>query len=499
MSVPGSRWIQEKTVEGSAWVVFSSGSRKAVGFIASIVLARVLFPADFGLIAMANVVIAMLGVFNGFGVSAFLVYKGKEGEDYGDTAFWMNVVLGTAMTAVTWFAAPVAASAYGNGAIEPILRALAFVFLFGSFSPVHRAMLRRDMRFAELGKRNVLLDLFSTVLTVVLALSGCGVWSFVVPALVRPLLGTVLFWRLLAWRPRMKIRWHQMREIVGYGKFVMGNDLVDMGLQYADFLLIGHFLGADALGIYSFAYFSAVALSGYVQELSGFVVFPVVASLRRNRRELERWGTQFLRAISLLVFPVLAGQFVVGRDYILSLYGDRWAEAITPFRILLLLGLLTALARPAVPMLRAAGRPNLPFRVTIVTLPILAGALYFAVPRGVAVAATTVAVVLGSSRVITLLFGIKALGLSVRRVLKEGIPSALAALSFVVILFSLDPLLLRTISIPVVRLIIVVPLGAAIFFLFLALFFRETLKWGTGTVLSMMPGRLRKVPGGAGR
>ncbi len=493
MTSERTKSIGEKTAEGSGWIVFTSGSRKAVGFIASIVLARVLFPSDFGLIAMANVVIGLLGVIDGYGVLSFLVYKGKEGEDYGDTAFWLNVCLGLLLTLITWLSAPAAAAGYGNAEIEPILRALAFVFLFGSLNPVHRAMLRRDMRFGELSRRSMLLDLVSTLITVSLALSGYGVWSFVVPALVRPLANTFLLWRLCRWRPRIRIHKGHLGEIVGYGRFVVGTDLADMGLRYADFILIGHLLGAEALGIYSFAYFSAVAISGYVQELSGFVVLPMVASIRENQKELEKWGSQFLRAVSLLVFPVLAGQFVVGRDYILSLYGDRWADAIVPFRILLLLGLLAALARPAVPMLRAAGKPELPFRVTLITLPILAGALLFTVSSGVQAAAYTVAIVLGSSRLITLLLGLRALGLSIRRVLREGVPSALAALFFVVVILAFDPILIRHVSSPVIRLMIEVPMGALLYFLFLAVFFRETLNWGTRRVLSMLPPRARTL------
>lgn len=338
----------------------------------------------------------------------------------------------------------------------------------------------------------MLVELLATVLIIVLALSGCGVWSFVVPALMRPLLNMILLWRLCRWRPRVRFRGSYLREIMGYGRFIVGTDLADMGLRYADFILIGHLLGADALGIYSFAYFSAVAISGYVQELSAFVVLPMVASLRNNQKAFERWGSQFLRAVSLLVFPVLAGQFVVGRDYMLALYGDRWIEAIPPFRILLLLGLMAALARPAVPMLRAAGKPQLPFRVTLITLPILAATLYFTVPFGVRAAAVTVAIVLGSSRVITLLVGVKALGLSLRRILREGIPSALAALFFVVIILTFDPFLVRAVSSPVLRLMIEVPVGALLYFAFLALFFRETLLWGAQRVFSMLPRGVRR-------
>ncbi len=489
MTRSDSLWIRRKTAEGTAWIVLSSGSRKAVGFLSSIVLARVLYPSDFGLIAMANVVIALLGVFDGFGVAAFLVYKGDEGRAHHNTAFWMSIALGTFLTAITWFAAPLAAAAYGNAEIGPILRALSFVFLFGSFSPVHRAQLRREMRFAELSRRNVGLALASSLITVALALSGFGVWSFVVPALIRPLAGTVIFWKLSPWRPRLRFHDPHLREIISYGRFVVGTDLVEMALRYADFLLIGHLLGAAALGVYSFAYFSAVALSGYVEELCRFVAFPVVASLRADREELENWGRQFLRALSLLVFPVLAGQLVVARDYILVLYGERWAEAIGPFRILLLLGLFTAFARPAVPMLRAAGRPELPFRITLVTLPLLVALLWFTVPGGVEAAALTVGLVLGASRVGMLLLAMKTLGLSLRRVLREGLPSATAAAVFCVILVAADRSIVRVAASPLLRLLFEVPVGAAIYFAVLALFFPATLRWGAERVASLLPGR----------
>lgn len=498
MAGADSKWIAEKTAEGSGWVIFSGGGRKAIGFIASIVLARVLYPSDFGLIAMANVVMGFLGVFNGFAMGTFLVYKGQECDDYADTAFWMHMGIGAVLTTVMFFAAPFAAVAYGNEAIAPILKALAFLFLFGSFNPVHRAMLRRDMRFGELSRMTILLDLVNSAITVTLALSGFGVWSFVVPVLVRPVVAMAIIWRLCPWRPSLHFHPEQVREMIGYGRYVVGGDIAEIGLRYADFILIGHLLGAKVLGIYSFAYFSAVTLANYVNELSGFVAFPVIANLRDNREALERWGSQFLRAVSLLVFPVLAGQFVVGRDYILSLYGDRWVEAITPFRILILLGLLSALARPAVPMLRAAGKPQIPFRVTLVTLPILAGSLYFAVHRGIETAAVTVAVILGSSRLVTLFLGLKALGLPVRRVLREGVPSALAALFFTVILLGIDPPLARSVETPAVRLLVEVPLGATLYFLFLGLFFRDTLAWGARRVVSMLPAPLRsRLPGWA--
>ena len=337
------------------------------------------------------------------------------------------------------------------------------------------------------------------MITIILALSGFGVWSFVVPALVKPLVAAALLWRICSWRPAMRFHTNCFHEMVRYGRFIVGSDLAGMGLHYADFILIGHLLGARALGIYSFAYYSAVALSGYVQELSAFVAFPVVASLREKKVELERWGSRFMRAISLLVFPVLAGQFVVGRDYILTLYGERWSEAITPFRILILLGLFTALGRPAVPILRAAGKPHLYFRATLVALPILVGALILAVSDGVRTTAITVAIILGSFRLVTLLLALKTLGLPVRGVMNEGLPSALAALFFAVILMAIDPFLVRSISTPLARLAIEVPLGALLYFLFLALFFRSTLTWGTERVVSMLPKRVRSRIGRPGR
>ncbi len=489
MSRGNSDRIRGKTLEGTAWLLLSSGSRKAIGFIGGIVLARVLFPADFGIIAAANVLIALLGVFDGFGVAAFLIYKGKEGHEHANTAVWLSAVVGVVLTIMTFSIAPWVAAVYRTPELLPVLRVMSLIFIFGSLNPVPRSILRRDLRFPELARRNLVLDLFSTLFTVTLALSGMGVWSFVYPALAKPLLSAVFYWRLCSWRPRLQWSASHLRDIISYGRYIAGSDLVEMALRYADFMLIGYLLGARELGIYSFAYFSAVAIAGYIEELSRSVAYPILATIRSEGDGLQEWGNRFIRALALLVFPALAGQWLVAHDYLVGIYGERWIESVAPFRLLIALGLVTALSRPAVSMLRAAGRPDIPFRVSLVTLPMLAGSLYFCVPRGIVPTAAAVTLVLGASRCLIFALGVRTLHLSASELVRAIRPPLFASLFFCASLILMRPLLESLVPGILARLIVQVCLGSLLYFLFLSIFYRDTFTWGLRQMVAMIPGR----------
>ena len=374
----------EKSVKReSLWLLVSIALTKLFEFGVNIVLARILFPEDFGIFGIVAMIQGLLLVLGGWGADAFVIYRQEgEGKDVLNAAFAINLIGGLLLTLLALASAPLTAALFENSRIVPLQRIAAFAFLAQQLGLVHLALLQKSLRFATLAKINGLSLISGFALSIWLALSGYGVYSLVLPILSNAILMTLGYWLAVRWKPGLPFRRQSAREVLSYGRNIFGANFNAFLLQNIDFMIVAKLIGLQALGYYKLAFTLSMALVAVLGDLIVKVLLPTFSRANRDPRELRNLFRSSLEYIGGAALPLFAGLILVGHLIIPLFYGAKWQEAVVPFQLFCLLGLVTVLFKPANSMLKAVGQPQRIYRLSLVFLPITLLLIVAGIPWG---------------------------------------------------------------------------------------------------------------------
>lgn len=359
--------LERRVVGGLAWKGVSQVLLQVTRLALAVALARVLTPRDFGLAGMVLVFSAFVIPFADMGLGAAIVQRRRLTEDDLTTVFWTSVGAGTAFTLLGLAASGPVSAFYGEPAVQPLFAALSINFLLTALSATHRSLLVRDLRFRSLELRLVAGTLAGAGVALVVALRGHGPWAFVALELTIGAVSTVLLWMLSPWRPRFGYSVASLRSLAAFGGDVLGTRFLTDLTQLSDKLLIGRFVGAAPLGIYTLSYNLVLVpltrLVGPLQE----VLFPAFSQLQD---EVERMRSAWVRSLRLLValaLPSMLGLIAVAPEFVQTVLGERWADAVPVVRVLAWVGLLLSLQGLNPILLQAVSRTRLLLRLSVAT------------------------------------------------------------------------------------------------------------------------------------
>lgn len=369
--------LKRKATVGVFWVSISTAANNFFNLLIKYVLARMLFPADFGLWAMAAMAIDFLGMFREMGFSSALIYRKGDMRKSADTTFTVLLVIDGVLFSIAFFGAPFVALFFRTPSVTPILRALAFVILLSALGEVQLALLAKNLAFRE----RLLPDLVPTmaygIVAVTLALMGLGVWSLVIAKIVDQALTSLLCWVVVPWwRPRLRFDRQEAKELFDYGKHIFGSGILVWLITNLDNMFVGRVLGDEPLGVYKFSYDQANIPATQISRVIGQVLFPAYSTIRDDIQALRDAFFKALRYVSLVAIPVSVGMIVFARPFIMTLYGEKWAAAILPLQILGVYGLLRAVAVNMGSVFKAGGKPQWLTAIAFARLAVMALFLY---------------------------------------------------------------------------------------------------------------------------
>jgi len=327
--------LTSKTFHGLKWSYISTITNAVlqIGFTA--VMARLLEPRAFGLVAMAGVVLRFGSYFAQMGVAQALIQKKDISNEDIRAAFTSTLILGLLFFALAWAIAPFAIYIFDNSEVIPVIRVMAFSFVLTGLSTTALSLLRRNLKFRSLA----IIEISSYALGyggvgVRLAYSGFGVWSLVVAALSQSALSAILSYLFSRHDVSFMFFWKYYKELYSFGSRVSIISFFEFIGSNLDTLAIGHFLGANLLGIYNRAFMLVNLPIYYLTTSFSRVLFP---SFSRIQLEIQRLKKAYLSAITLiaaLIIPVCIGIMVASREIVLLILGEKWSAAIPVLQIL---------------------------------------------------------------------------------------------------------------------------------------------------------------------
>lgn len=405
-----------RSARGFAWTMGGLLVTEPLRIAMTAVLARVLTPADFGVVAMAAVIVGLLAFANDLGFSVALIRRETLSERETDAVFWLNLGIGAALTMGAWVSAPAVAVLYREPGVVAVFRGLSLAFFVTSLYLVQGALVRREMDFRTPALASAWSMGTVAVVSVALAVAGWGPMSIVAGNVAGLFANAVYLQAVTRYVPRHGPSWRHSKEFVSFGAMLTLGELAGYGAGNADNLIVGRALGAGPIGQYSIAYNLVTYPVRRVAKMAAAVTLPAFSAIGGDR---ERFREAYLRALALsavLVWPALGCAAALGRDVVLGLYGPQWTAAVVPFQVLCVAAMALVCAvfgEMALKALGMAGRFAVWAMATFVAL--VAGVVW-AVGDGIAAVAVAVSVVTVVSCAAVQLMTAMALDMHARRV-----------------------------------------------------------------------------------
>jgi O-antigen/teichoic acid export membrane protein len=332
--------LRSKTVSAMSHLGIGGALGKLISLGTTLLLARLLSPADYGLMEIALMVVSFVGFLNEIGMGSAIVQKPELRADEVNGCFAIAVAASIVLFGATVLASGPIAHFFKRVELQPMISVLAVGFILGALGTVSQAFLRKEMHFKAIAGVNILSIVIQSIVSVMLALSGCGVWSLVWGSLTAAAVTSTGFFLLSPWRP---VGRYGIREAVGlaiYGMHVTTSRIFWFLYTNADKAIVGKLLGTSAVGIYGMAASLATLPSSQITSLVINVASPLFSKLQRDLPRLSAVVLKLTRAIAYLTYPALLGMIACSRELIFVVLGPKWMECLVPFAALCLMGLI---------------------------------------------------------------------------------------------------------------------------------------------------------------
>lgn len=445
--------LGRRVVSGARWVLLLRLGSTGTLWVVSISLARLLDRSEFGIAGLANTFLTILLVFQESGLGASLIHRAGRMQEAIDSAVVYAAAACTGLAVLCLAAAPLAGSFFHASELTDLVRAIALVFVFRGISTVPQAILQRELRFRAWALILLSGTLIQGVVAIAVAASGGGAWSLVVGTI-----GLEAWCALLAW-PVAGIRadprrasWHTMRELLTYGRGVVGANVSNTIYTYVDNIVVARTLGPVSLGAYTIGYQMGKQPVLTLTSASNALVFPAYSRLRDDPDRFRRAYLRSLRFITVVSAPIGFGLAAVSGTFVHVVYGERWHAAAPVLAIIALMGLVLSVSATMGEVLKAAGRPSWLFALAAAQTTLVTVAVILLYPHGIAAVAAGVAGPVTVVGVVAAYLTTRLLGIDRRQWTEALVPAGVSGGLMAAALFGTDHAL-RGVS-PAARLVL---------------------------------------------
>lgn len=326
--------LKNKAVNGVIWSFIERFSVQGVVFVLDLIIARLIGPDNYGLIAMLAIFMSISQVFIDGGFSSALIQRKERSEADYSTVFYINFGISILTYLALFFAAPVIADFFNQPILASITRVYSLNLVLNSLVAVNRTKLTIDVDFKTQSKISFFSAVLSGIVGVAMALLGCGVWSLVVQALVLAALNVLFSFYYVRWIPRAGFSKDSFRSLFSFGSKLLIANLISALYSKAYDVVIGKKYDKASLGLFSradkFNQFASSNISGVLQRVS----FPVLSSIQDDDERLRRAYRKYIQVSALVVFPIILGMCGIARPMIEALLGTEWMGCVTMLQIL---------------------------------------------------------------------------------------------------------------------------------------------------------------------
>ena len=456
-----------RAYKGVFWSAVNALYVNAAGFAVFVVLSHRLAPEDFGLSAVSGAAVAFFAIVVPTGYGEALVQRKTLSDAHKDSAFWLSLGFGSLCTGAAVLCGHIVATIYGQPALDMVMPVLASRILFDALGIVPNSLIARTMNFRILVMRTAVTTLAAGVLAVLLALDGRGVWALILSQVATAALSTGVVFAASGYWPRSLGSRAALRDLSHYGLFATGTRGVQFLSGQADQLLIGLFLGTEAVGLYAFAkrvFTIAIDLTSGVLTA---VAHPAFSNAQGDTALVRRGFVRATSFVGLVSFPLFTGLAATAPTLVPTLFGAKWQGAAIPLSMLCVLGIITCIGTLQAALIMSFGKASWWFGYQLVAGVTNVAVYLFAAPYGLRIMIGTFIFKTYLLWPVPVAMTMRLLGMGLTDFMRPLLPPLLASAALYAAVVSVDSLVRA--AVPLLRLSAEIPAGALAYLGLLAL------------------------------
>ncbi|HWG07941.1 MAG TPA: lipopolysaccharide biosynthesis protein [Solirubrobacteraceae bacterium] len=463
--------VGTRTVRGMAWAYGAYVGGRVLVLISTAILARLLTPRDFGVVALALVFTVFFEAIKDLGLSQALIVASPEEEaDRAQTVFSWSVVIGIGLTLLTAALSPAIAGFFHQSQLKALLPVLGLNFILRGLGTTHYTLARKHLNYRVRTVSEICEVTVRGIVGIALALSGAGAWSLVLGFVAGVAASTIALWLQVPFRPRAELSRRHLGDLLRFGGVLTIVDIGAVIFYNLDYLFIGRVLGAASLGLYTIGFRIPELAILNVAHVAGDVLFPAYSAIDRDR--LREGYLTSLRYLAMLTVPLAVGLILLARPVILVVFGHQWVDSIPVTRAIAAYTLFATLAIPPGTILKVTRRAWLMVIFSVPVTVVLAVLLVIFTPEGILAVALATTALQATIAPMQATVVSRQLGMRLWESVRVLIPTVLAAAAMAAALLGFNQL----ITTPLPALLLGVPLGAAVYLGGLWLFAGEQLR-----------------------
>jgi PST family polysaccharide transporter len=383
--------VRASALRGLRWTSAQEWVQQGTSLVVLLVLARLLSPSDFGTVAIAGSIAAILSALQNQGFATALVQRDQCDPLHLDSAYWATVAISAVLALLLLLAAPTLAGIYGEPVLAHILLVSSAILVVQAVAAVHRATLQRALQFRELAFISITSALSGAAVAIAFALAGYGLWSIVFQQATGAVVTAAMLWSLSRWRPRLRFSLQHLRELWRFGIYVLGSNLVIQVGKRIDALLLGYFLDTTAVGLYSVGRRVIQMINAVLMNALGSVTFPTFSRMQDDTKRLAGAVSSTIRMVGFVAFPTFLLAAALAPYIVQTFLGEKWLAGAPVLSLLALGAAIGSVQWIQMSAVLAKGRPDWRLGINIAALGMGIVAVVLAYPFGIVAVAALLA------------------------------------------------------------------------------------------------------------
>ena len=361
-----SESLKNKTIRGVTWSLIDNIANSGITFLVGLILARLLTPAEYGIMAMIAIFIAISTSIIDSGFSNALIRKNEVRKIDYDTVFYFNLVVSSILYIFLYLVSPAISSFFKEPVLIEVTRVISWILIINALGIIPRTIFIINVDFKVQTKASLISSLVSGIIGISMALFGLGVWSLVGQQLSRQLLNTFFLWFYCHWRPAWEFSIGSFKEMFGFGSKLLVSGLIDTIYKNIYYIVIGRFYNPDQLGQYTRAEQFKLIFSSNLTAVVQRVSYPVLSSIQSEPVRLREAYRRVIKLTMIVTFACMLGLAAIAKPLIILLIGEKWLPAVPFLQIICFSGMLYPLHAINLNILQVKGRSDLYLKLEII-------------------------------------------------------------------------------------------------------------------------------------
>ncbi|WP_196888889.1 lipopolysaccharide biosynthesis protein [Aureivirga sp. CE67] len=376
--------LKKKALNGVSWSFLDNIANSGITFLVGLVLANILSPAEFGMVGIITIFIAISNSIMDSGFSNALIRKKDATNTDYNTIFIFNLILGTILSLLLFISAPtIGYFFHQKEALTPLVQGMSIILIINSLGIVQRTLLVKKVDFKTQTKISLIASCISGIIGIIMALKGYGVWSLIAQQISRQSLTTIFLWIFNKWRPAFEFSIESFKELFGFGSKLLISGLIDTIYKNAYAVVIGKYYTDAQLGQYDQAQKFNTIFSSNLTNIIQRVSYPVLCKIQDEETRLKTTYQKVIKYTMIITFACMLGLAAVAKPLLLFLVGEKWLEATEYLQIICFVGMMYPLHSINLNILQVKGRTDLFLRLEIIKKIIAIGPIIIGIFFGI--------------------------------------------------------------------------------------------------------------------